>query len=225
MFLASEAGHTRPSHGEPDLNEDLPAHTDGSDPDGDLLPGLAGGDERAFEQLVDRHLGRLHAAASRLLNDRSEAEDVCQDVFLQAWKHAIEWRPGRARFATWLHQVMLNACRDRLRRRRPQTEIDPATLIDPSHSPEQVFGNAQRETALQTALADLPERQREAVILCHYGDLSQAEAAASLGISVDALESLLARARRQLRLRLTPPPTEGDNGDRRATDPPSSGVE
>ncbi len=155
---------------------------------------------------MDRHLARLHAAASRLLNDRSEAEDVCQEVFLQAWKQAEKWRPGQARFGTWLHQVMLNACRDRLRRQRPQSELDPDTLTDRAHGPEQAFGEIEREQALQKALADLPERQREAVVLCHYGDLPQAEVAASLGLSVEALESLLARARRQLRLRLTGPP-------------------
>jgi RNA polymerase sigma-70 factor (ECF subfamily) len=174
-----------------------------ADPDADLLPLLAEGDERAFEQLVDRHLSRLHAAATRLLNDRSEAEDVCQDVFLQAWRQASQWQPGRARFATWLHQVMLNGCRDRLRRRRPQSELDPDALVDRQHGPERTFDEAQREQALQAALAELPERQREAVILCHYGALSQREAAASLDLSVDALESLLARARRQLRLQLT----------------------
>ena len=89
------------------LNGDPPVIGDSTDPDADLLPLLADGDERAFEQLVDRHLARLHAAATRLLNDRSEAEDVCQEVFLQAWRQAAQWQPGRARFATWLQQVML----------------------------------------------------------------------------------------------------------------------
>ena len=167
------------------------------------MPALAKGDERAFERLVDRHLGRLHAAATRLLNDRSEAEDVCQDVLLQAWRQAMQWQPGKARFGTWLHQVMLNGCRDRLRRRRPQSDLDPETLVDRQHGPERTLGEAQREQALQAALAQLPERQREAVILCHYGTMSQREAAASLDLSVDALESLLARARRQLRLQLS----------------------
>ncbi len=157
---------------------------------------------------MDRHLQRLHALAARLLGDAAEAEDVCQDVFVQAWKMAPRWQPGRlpgdARFGTWLHGVALNACRDRLRRRRPQSDAALDELRDDTPGPAQRFASEDTGRAVRSAIAALPERQREALVLCHYQELPQAEAAALLGVSVDAFESLLARARRSLRQSLAP---------------------
>jgi RNA polymerase sigma-70 factor, ECF subfamily len=151
-----------------------------ADPDADLLPAIAAGDARACAILVDRHAGRVHGLASRLLGDGAEADDVSQEVFIAAWKHAGRWRPdGGARFSTWLTRVTLNACRDRLRTRRIRSA-----------------------SSVRAALEELPPRQREALVLCHYQGLRQDEAAAAMELSVDALESLLARARRTLRTRL-----------------------
>lgn len=154
--------------------------------------------------MVDRHLERLHALASRLLGDPAEAEDVCQDVFVQAWKVAPRWRPGQARFSTWLHGVALNACRDRLRRRRPQSDEALDMIGDETPGPAQRAAADHAGRAVRAAIAALPERQREALVLCHFQELPQAEAAALLEVSVDALESLLARARRTLRQTLAP---------------------
>ena len=167
---------------------------------------IADGEDAACRLLVDRHLPRLHAMATRLLDDATEAEDVCQDTFLKAWKSASNWTPGAARFSTWLHGVALNACRDRLRRRRPQADMRPETLDDPAPGPAQHVASALTARAVRRAITALPERQREALVLCHFQELPQAEAAALLGVSVDALESLLARARRGLRQALV---TEG----------------
>ena len=179
-----------------------------ADPDLPLLRAIAGGDESAARALVDRHLARLHALATRLLGDPTEAEDVCQDVFVRAWKQAPRWQPGRspgdARFGTWLHGVALNACRDRLRRRRPRSDTALDELGDAQPGPAQHFAAEDTARAVRAAIAALPERQREALVLCHYQELPQAEAAALLGVSVDAIESLLARARRTLRQSLAP---------------------
>lgn len=172
------------------------------DPDLPLLLSIADGNEDACRILVDRHLPRLHAMASRLLDDPAEAEDVCQDTFLKAWKAAPRWRPGGARFSTWLHGVALNGCRDRLRRRRPGDATALDVLQDPGPEPAQRMGSGDTARAVRRAIAVLPERQREALVLCHFQELSQTGAAALLGISVDALESLLARARRGLRAAL-----------------------
>ena len=174
------------------------------DPDLPLLRAIADGDEVACRTLVDRHLVRLHALASRLLGDAAEAEDVCQDVFVQAWKAAPRWRAGSARFSTWLHGVALNACRDRLRRRRPQSDAALDMIGDDAPGPAQRIASEHAGRAVRTAIAALPERQREALVLCHFQELPQAEAAALLEVSVDALESLLARARRTLRQSLAP---------------------
>ena len=153
---------------------------------------------------MDRHLVRLHALATRLLGDRAEAEDACQDVFVQAWKMAPRWKAGDARFSTWLHGITLNACRDRLRKRRPQSDEALAMIRDTAPGPTQLLASDHAGRAVRAAMAALPERQREALVLCHFQELPQAEAAALLDISVEALESLLARARRALRQTLAP---------------------
>lgn len=169
--------------------------------DDELLRRIGAGERHACTVLVDRHLRRVHALAARSLGDDAEAEDVAQEVFVKVWEHAARWRPdGGARFSTWLHQVTLNACRDRLRRRREAVTIeDMPEPIDQRPGPEARAQQTSVGDRLRNALDALPERQREALLLCHYQELPQTEAALVLGVSVDALESLLARGRRGLR--------------------------
>jgi len=134
-----------------------------------------------------------------MLGNRTDAEDVAQDVFLRVWQQAPKWRSGEAKFSTWLHRVTLNLCTDRLRRRR-ETALEAAG--DPASDaplPDAGLQEAAIVARVQVALAQLPERQREAIVLCHYQELGNIEAAAVLELSVDALESLLARGRRRLR--------------------------
>lgn len=176
-----------------------PAETARIDPDRHDIARAADGDNAAFARLVDRHLGRVHGLAYRALGSVAEAEDVAQDTFLRAWRQLPAWRPGEALFSTWLHRVALNLANDRLRRRREQVSIDDVELHSNAPQPEHQLAEQQREIRLRAALQALPGRQRDALLLCHYEGLSNAEAAATLEVSVEALESLLSRARRQLR--------------------------
>lgn len=173
------------------------------DPDGDLVARIAAGDVRAAEELLRRHAGKIASLARRMLNDAAEAEDVTQDVFLRVWRAAPRWRPGEAKFETWMHRVALNLCYDRLRRRREIANADAgAGAPDLSASPMQAWLDEQRAARVRAAIAALPERQRAALVLCHFEDVSNADAAAAMQISVEALESLLARGRRALKLSL-----------------------
>ena len=172
------------------------------DPDGDLVRRVGEGDPQAVEALVARKLPRMTALAQRLLGDRAEAEDVVQELFLRVWKSAAAWQPGAARFDTWMHRVAYNLCTDRLRKRRevalPETwdAPDPQPLVDTEITAR------QQSDAVGRALAGLAPRQREAIVLTYYQELPNREAAALMGIGVDALESLLARGRRALKARL-----------------------
>lgn len=179
------------------------------DPDAALMAAAGRGEPRACAQLVDRHLGRVHRLATRLLDDPAEAEDVAQELFLRLWQAASAWRRGDARVSTWIHTVTVNLCRDRLRRRRPQLTMDAVlenTLAsDEAMQPDATLQDVQRDHQLRAAIAGLPERQREALLLFHYEGLDQIECAHALGVSVDALESLLARARRALKSQFSAP--------------------
>jgi len=172
------------------------------DPDFDLVVRAGRGDPAAAQALVARKLPRVLALASRMLGDPAEAEDVAQEAMLRAWRHAPGWRPGKARFDTWLHRVALNLCYDRLRRRREQPVAEPPEQVDAGFAPDRGLLAADTGRRVETALQALPERQREAVVLCHYQELGNIEAAELMGVSVEALESLLSRGRRALRASL-----------------------
>jgi RNA polymerase sigma-70 factor (ECF subfamily) len=138
-----------------------------------------------------------------MLGDRDEADDVAQEAFLRIWNIAPKWRRGEARFDTWLHRVTLNLCYDRLRRHRETTVSDDLSeQADVAPLPDERIEVAHANERIATALAKLPARQREALVLQYYQELPNADAAALMGVSVDALESLLARARRNLRAAL-----------------------
>lgn len=172
---------------------------DDKDEDAEWLRRAAAGDADASRRLVERHLGPIVGLAGRMLGRLAEAEEVAQETFLRAWQIAATWRPGEARFATWLYRVALNLCHDRLRRRR-ESPLDAAGRVasaDPLPDADAQRAEVARRVA--AALDRLPERQRAAIVLCHYQGLGNAAAAEVMGIGVEALESLLARGRRALR--------------------------
>lgn len=172
-------------------------------PDDELVAAVAKGDEQACRLLMERHLGRVVAVARRMMGNQADAEEVAQEVFLRVWTHAERWQPGKAQFGTWLYRVAANLCLDRLRRLRPSVDIDEMPdLVSGEPGPDARLEQDQLAARVEAALQQLPERQRLAIALSHYEGFSNTETAEILEVSVEAVESLLSRGRRQLRVLL-----------------------
>jgi RNA polymerase sigma factor (sigma-70 family) len=170
------------------------------DPDAELVRKAGAGDTGAADALVRKHLPRMVGLARRMLADPMEAEDVAQEVFLRVWREAPRWKPGAAKFETWMHRVALNLCYDRLRRRRETPDANAGLEVaDSTPLPSDALLAQQRAKRVQAALAKLPERQRAAIVLVHFQEETNIAAAEMLEVSVEALESLLARGRRALK--------------------------
>ncbi len=170
-----------------------------SAPDSALLVAVGNGDQSAARLLIARLAPRLLSHATRVLSDQSEAEDVVQETLVRLWKIAPEWRQGEAKVSTWCFRVLVNLCTDRLRARKPSIDID--AIAEPEAdllSVVEQMTNDARHDALQAALATLPERQRQAVVLRHIEELSNPEIAQIMDIGVEAVESLTARGKRAL---------------------------
>mgnify|MGYP001171008615 CR=1 FL=1 len=188
---------SKPAGGLPDPSAAL------SDPDAPLLEAVGRGDRDAARQLMARRLPRLLAIAQRLLSDPVEAEDIAQETFIRVWKAASRWRSGEAKVETWMSRIAINLCYDRLRRRREMLTDTPPERADDAPGPEAALSLGDATRQVHTAVASLPDRQRLALELCHFQEMTNIDAAEAMEISVEALESLLARGRRKLRAILT----------------------
>jgi RNA polymerase sigma-70 factor (ECF subfamily) len=171
-------------------------------PDEALLVLYANGDRHAALALTQRITPRVMGYAARMLGgDRAEAEDVAQETMLRLWRMAPEWRQGETKVTTWAYRVATNLCIDRQRTRARRGQVALDAVPDPADdgpSAEGRLQEAERLAALEAALADLPDRQRQAVVLRHIEGLTNPEIAAVMEIGIEAVESLTARGKRAL---------------------------
>jgi RNA polymerase sigma-70 factor, ECF subfamily len=167
-----------------------------------LLAATAQGDAVAFRTLVEHHVRVVAAIGRRMLHDDAEAEDVAQEAFLRLWRNAATLVLGPGGVRPWLRRVVTNLCIDRIRAGRNTTVVAEVPEHAAPGSQERTLEERELSVRVDTALKQLPERQRAALVLFHYEGLSQIEIGATLGISDEAVESLLARARRALKLSL-----------------------
>jgi len=173
--------------------------------DEELMFAVCNGDQSAYQTIVKKHLKPISHYAFRMLGSTKDTEDITQETFLRLWLNAAKWQPQKANLSTWLHRITHNLCIDFLRKHShtdtqsdfedelgETLEVDAATSIDLT----------TRAQVIQRALLELPESQRSALMLCHFQGFSNKEAAVIMDISVKALESAIARAKRTLREKL-----------------------
>ena len=171
--------------------------------DAQLIAAVARRDASAFRTLAERHAAGLHRLSWRLLADASEAEDVVQESLLRMWDHAAAWKPVGGGVPAWLRRIATNLCLDRLRRRARLSDEMPPDIVDDRAAADDLIDTARLGDVTRQALASLPDRQRAAIVLTYYEQLSNAAAAALMDMKLKAFESLLVRARTALRTAVT----------------------
>lgn len=171
--------------------------------DEQLIEAVQAGDATAFESLVLKHGDRFFNFMLRLTGSRQDAEDMVQEAFVRLWRNPFAWKPQGGRFTTWFHRVLINLFLDH-KRRAKKTEGDDALadFPDDGKDPENTVMDEQEDRLLIRAVGNLPPQQHAAIQLFYYDGFSQAEAASVLRMHVKAFESLLHRARHNLRKEL-----------------------
>jgi RNA polymerase sigma-70 factor (ECF subfamily) len=176
--------------------------------DEELVEAFRRGELSAFDGLVARWERKIRGAVHRILGNEEEARDVCQEAFLKAYR-ALDSFKSEARFSSWLYQIALNLCRDRLRRRKGRTlvsleELEDAgtTLVTKRPDAQELLEAGDLARTVASAIALLPEEQREIVVLKEYQELTFAEIAEVLGIPISTVKTRLYRGLGQLRVSL-----------------------
>ena len=176
-----------------------------------LVKLVARKNQAAFKKLLNMHLSGINRYTVRMIGNAANAEDITQEVFLRLWTRADSYKPEASKLSTWLHNIAHNLCIDYFRKNnrfiQDSSEIyeteENLHLASGSDEPEHELAKKTRDHDVKKALMTLPERQRSAIIMCHYQGVSNKDAAHIMEVSVDALESLLSRGRLKLRKLLT----------------------
>jgi RNA polymerase sigma-70 factor (ECF subfamily) len=176
--------------------------------DEELVAAFQAGDASAFDLLVSRWDRKIQGAIYRVVGASEDSRDLCQEVFLKAYR-ALGGFKQEARFSSWLYQIALNACRDRLRRRRGRTQVSLDDLADGEREPLQRGPSAldlveaqDLARAVAAAMATLPDEQREVIALKEYQGLTFVEIAETLGVPVSTVKTRLYRGLGLLRQQL-----------------------
>jgi RNA polymerase sigma-70 factor (ECF subfamily) len=178
------------------------------DSDEALMQAWAGGSAQAFEPLYARHRAPLHRFLLRQLRDAALADELFQDVWQRVIAARASWRPDAA-FSTWLYRIAHNRLNDHWRaaRHRPPAPADAderaARLPDP-HTPERILSDFEQRRRLQLAMDELPDEQREVLLLRLERELSLEEIAEITGVGRETVKSRLRYAMDKLRARLSP---------------------
>lgn len=170
-----------------------------------LVEAAVAGDTAAFDELVTRHRRSVYQVCYRFVNHHEDAADLTQDTFVRAWKALGSFR-GQARFSTWIYRIAVNVCLNRVSLKTPKTEVADFDLVADQREPAPgaAIDAAERQAMVRAAVKSLPPRQRTALILRTYHELSHQEVADIVGTSVGAVKANVFHALANLKKRLEP---------------------
>ena len=175
-----------------------------ADADATLIAAVAAGDANAFEELVRKYERPVLSTAYRYLGDRAAAEDVAQEIFLKVWRRARSFK-GKSSFSTWLYRIAVNQCLNlRAKRQRRRAKPLDERVADARPGPAERQEREARSRLVREAVAGLPRKQRMALILSKFEGHSYKEIAHIMGVSLASVESLIFRAKRNLKETLLP---------------------
>ena len=173
-----------------------------------LIARATSGDPAAFNSLMQQHEGRMYAVALRMCANREDAQDCLQEAMLRIYR-AISGFKGESSFATWVYHITMNTCLDELRKRKNRQSTSLDNLLDmgwlptdETNVPEKHAIRNESRRALQSAIANLPEDMRSAIVLRDIEGLSYDEIAQALGINIGTIKSRISRGREKLREKL-----------------------
>lgn len=171
--------------------------------DAALVEAAQHGDAAAFDTLVTRHRRAVYQVCFRFVHHHEDAADLTQDTFVRAWKSLPAFR-GQARFGTWIYRIAVNVSLNKVSAKGPRAEVVDLDLLadDREPAPGQALSDRERDAAVRRAVQSLPPRQRTALILRTYHELSHQEVAAIVGTSVGAVKANVFHALANLRKRL-----------------------
>ena len=175
----------------------------------DLEQRAKGGDQCAFEQLVLDNQNKVYSLALRLVGDREAAADLAQEAFVKAWQGLSSFQ-GEISFATWVYRLTTNVCIDHLRKKKRREGVEPSVSLDDADSswaepadweqdPQRLLERSEQSRALAQGLKQLPDWQRQVLVLRELSGLSYQEISGALDLDLGTVKSRIARARLSLR--------------------------
>ncbi len=175
------------------------------DADAHLIKLVAGGDEQAFEQLVQKYQPAVFNTIYRYIGNPDDVQDLAQEIFIKVWQNAGKFK-GKSKFSTWLYRIVVNHCIN-YHRKNKRKHVSLDVLTEQGKTPESFkvepdWEQRQKVELVRKAVDELPERQRMALVLSQYEEKSYKEIAEIMKVSLSSVESLIFRARSALRVKL-----------------------
>jgi RNA polymerase sigma-70 factor (ECF subfamily) len=168
-----------------------------------LLKLIIEGNHSAFSEMVRRHTNKYYGIAYRVLLNRDDAEDIVQEAFLRIWKNPQNWDISHnVKFTTWFYRVVINLCLDYKKKNRFDTSDKYDEIESAASNQDGIIEMKHRQQLVNKYISELPERQQIALNLCFYEGISNKEAAVIMDINLKALQSLIMRAKINLKQKL-----------------------